>query len=90
MELKFILESLLIASPKPLSVAELRDTLTKAASAGLEAKNATAFKVLENLQLTTDQQNEIAAMIDSDGQTPDAAAKAWVEANAAVVDAWLA
>jgi segregation and condensation protein B len=31
MELKFILESLLIASPKPLSVAELRDTLTKAA-----------------------------------------------------------
>ena len=31
MELKFILESLLIASPKPLSVTELRDTLTKAA-----------------------------------------------------------
>lgn len=31
MELKFILESLLIASPKPLSVTELQDTLTKAA-----------------------------------------------------------
>lgn len=31
MELKFILEALLIASPKPLSVAELRDVLTKAA-----------------------------------------------------------
>lgn len=31
MELKFILESLLIASPKPLSVNELRDILTRAA-----------------------------------------------------------
>lgn len=31
MELKFILESLLIASPKPLSVPELRDILTRAA-----------------------------------------------------------
>lgn len=31
MELKFILESLLIAAPKPLSPAELRDILTRAA-----------------------------------------------------------
>ncbi len=38
------------------------DELYKAASAGLESKNATAFKVLSNLQLTTEQQNEIASM----------------------------
>ena len=66
------------------------DELYKAASAGLEAKNATAFKVLENLQLTTDQQNEIAAMIDSDGMAPAEAAAAWVAANADVVAAWSA
>ena len=57
------------------------DPLYKAASAGLEAKNKAAFDFLSKFQLTTEQQNEIAAMIDSDGQTPDAAAKAWVDAN---------
>jgi glycine betaine/proline transport system substrate-binding protein len=66
------------------------DELYKAASAGLEAKNATAFKVLKNLQLTTDQQNEIAAMIDNDGMAPGEAAAAWVAANADVVAAWSA
>jgi glycine betaine/proline transport system substrate-binding protein len=66
------------------------DELYKAASAGLEAKNATAFKVLSNLQLTTDQQNEVAAMIDSDGMSPADAAKAWVAANPDVVAAWSA
>ncbi len=65
------------------------DPLYKAANAGLEAKNKAAFDFLSKFQLTTDQQNEIAAMVDSDGQTPDAAAKAWVEANPDVVNAWL-
>jgi glycine betaine/proline transport system substrate-binding protein len=66
------------------------DELYKAANAGLEEKNPTAFKVLSNLQLTTEQQNEIAAMIDGDGMAPLDAAKAWVEANADVVAAWSA
>ena len=65
------------------------DNLYKAANAGLEAKNAAAFAFLGKFQLTTDQQNEIAAMIDSDGMAPDAAAKQWVEANPDVVSAWL-
>ncbi|HVE19602.1 MAG TPA: ABC transporter substrate-binding protein [Ilumatobacteraceae bacterium] len=65
------------------------DPLYKAANAGLEAKNKVAFDFLKKFQLTTDQQNEIAAMIDGDGQTPDAAAKAWVDANPDVVNAWL-
>jgi glycine betaine/proline transport system substrate-binding protein len=65
------------------------DPLYKAANAGLEAKNKAAFDFLTKFQLTTEQQNEIAAMVDSDGQTPDAAAKAWVEANPDVVNAWL-
>ena len=46
------------------------DELYKAASAGLEAKNAAAFAFLSKFQLTTEQQNEIAAMIDGDGMTP--------------------
>ena len=66
------------------------DELYKAANAGLEAKNAAAFAFLSKLQLTTEQQNEIAAMIDGDGMAADAAAKAWVDANPDVVDAWLA
>jgi glycine betaine/proline transport system substrate-binding protein len=66
------------------------DELYKAASAGLEEKNPTAFKVLSNLQLTTEQQNEIAAMIDGEGMAPLDAAKAWVAANADVVAAWSA
>ena len=65
------------------------DELYKAASAGLEEKNPTAFAFLSKLQLTTDQQNEIAAMVDSDGMAPDDAAKAWVDANPDVVAAWL-
>jgi glycine betaine/proline transport system substrate-binding protein len=65
------------------------DELYKAANAGLEAKNKAAFDFLSKFQLTTDQQNEIAAMIDSDGKTADAAAKEWVDANPDVVNAWL-
>jgi glycine betaine/proline transport system substrate-binding protein len=66
------------------------DELYKAASAGLEAKNAAAFAFLSKFQLTTDQQNEVAAMIDSDGMTPGDAASAWVTANPDVVAGWLA
>ena len=65
------------------------DKLYKAASAGLEAKNAAAFAMLSKFQLTTEQQNEIAAMVDSDGMTPLDAATAWVEANADVVAGWM-
>jgi glycine betaine/proline transport system substrate-binding protein len=65
------------------------DALYKAGSAQLEAKNSAAFAFLKKFQLTTDQQNEVASMIDSDGMAPDAAAKAWVDANSDVVAAWL-
>jgi glycine betaine/proline transport system substrate-binding protein len=65
------------------------DPLYKAANAGLEAKNKAAFDFLSKFQLTTDQQNEIAAMVDSDGKTADVAAKEWVDAHPDVVAAWL-
>jgi glycine betaine/proline transport system substrate-binding protein len=67
------------------------DELYKAANAGLEAKNAAAFAFLQKFQLTTDQQNEIAAMIDGEAKmTPADAASKWVAANPDVVAGWLA
>jgi glycine betaine/proline transport system substrate-binding protein len=65
------------------------DHLYKAASAKLEGKNAKVFALLQKLQLTTDQQNSIAASIDGDGLKPEAAAQKWVDANKAVWSAWL-
>jgi glycine betaine/proline transport system substrate-binding protein len=65
------------------------DELYKAASAGLEEKNAAAFAFLQKFQLTTEQQNEIAALIDSEGMEPAAAAQQWVDENADVVQGWL-
>jgi glycine betaine/proline transport system substrate-binding protein len=65
------------------------DNLYKAASAKLQAKNAMAFTFLQKFQLTTDQQNEIAAMVDSDKMTPADAAKKWVDANPDVVKGWM-
>ena len=65
------------------------DELYKAANAGLEEKNAAAFAFLQNFQLTTEQQNEIAALVDSDGMAPEEAAQQWVDENADVVAGWL-
>lgn len=66
------------------------DALYKAANAGLEAKNKVAFDFLKKFQLTTDQQNEIAAKIDGDAkEDPAVAAKEWVDANPDIVNAWL-
>ena len=65
------------------------DELYKAANAKLATKNKAAFDFLSKFQLTTEQQNAIAAMVDSDGKTADVAAKEWVDANPDVVAAWL-
>ena len=66
------------------------DELYKAASAGLEAKNATAFAFLSKLSLTTEQQSEIAGYVDRDGMTAIEAAQKWVDANADIVAGWMA
>ena len=64
------------------------DVLYKAANAGLEEKNPAAFTFLRNFQLTIDQQNAIAALVDSDGMTAADAAQQWVDENPDVVAAW--
>ena len=65
------------------------DVLYKAANAGLEKKNKKAFDFLSKLQLTNEQQSEIAGYIDRDGMDPAAAAQKWVDANPDVVAGWL-
>lgn len=65
------------------------DDLYKAANAGLAEKNPAAFAFLQKFQLTTEQQNEIAAMVDAEGMEAADAAAAWIEANPDVVAAWL-
>jgi len=65
------------------------DKLYKAFNDKLQEKDPKSFEVLSKLTLTTEQQNEIAAMIDGDGMTPEAAAQQWVADNEAVWKAWL-
>ena len=65
------------------------DKLYKAFSDKLEAKAPNAFAVLSNLQLTTEQQNEIAALIDGERMSGAEAAQQWVDANEDVWKAWL-
>ncbi len=65
------------------------DELYKAANAGLEEKNPSAFEFLQKFQLTIEQQNEIAAMVDAEKMEAADAAAQWVEANPDVVAAWL-
>lgn len=66
------------------------DVLYKAASAGLAEKNPAAFDFLSKLQLTTEQQSEIAGYIDRDGMDAGEAAAKWVADNPDVVAGWLA
>ena len=65
------------------------DVLMKVASAGLEETSPEALEFFTRFELTNDQQNEVALMIDEEGMAPDAAAQQWVEANPDVVQEWL-
>ncbi len=65
------------------------DELYKAANSGLEAKNAKVFSFLSSLQLTTEQQSEIAGYVDRDGMTPADAAQKWIDANQDVWKTWV-
>ena len=64
------------------------DELYKAVNAGLQEKNPAAYAFIEKFQLTTEQQNEIAAMIDSEGMEAADAPAQWIEANSDVVAGW--
>jgi glycine betaine/proline transport system substrate-binding protein len=65
------------------------DILFKAFHAGLAARLPEAHALLSALRLTNADQDAITFAMDVEGASPDAAARAWVDANEAVWRAWL-
>ena len=65
------------------------DVLYKAFSADLESKAPEAFAFLSAMSYENAAQEEVAFAIDQDGEDPEAAAQAWVDANEAVWQPWV-
>jgi glycine betaine/proline transport system substrate-binding protein len=65
------------------------DVLFKAFWLGLEDKAPAAFTFLSNFEYTTDDQQEIAFMVDSEGVPMPQAAQQWIDDNPDVWRAWL-
>jgi glycine betaine/proline transport system substrate-binding protein len=65
------------------------DVLFKALWLGLEDKAPEAFRFLERFKYTTDDQQEIAFQVDSEGVPMRQAAERWIEANEDVWRTWL-
>ncbi|MFC8435217.1 ABC transporter substrate-binding protein [Streptomyces sp. NPDC057253] len=63
--------------------------LDKIVSAKFAKSGSPAYDLVKNFNWTNDDQNVVAKYIAVDKMTPDAAAKKWVDANRAKVDAWL-
>ncbi len=65
------------------------DVLFKAVWLGLEDKAPEAFNLFKNFQYTTEDQQEIAFQVDSEGVPISQAAEQWVNDNPSVWRAWL-
>jgi glycine betaine/proline transport system substrate-binding protein len=63
--------------------------LDKIVSAKFAKSGSPAYDLVKKFNWTNDDQNTVAKYIAVDKMTPDAAAKKWVEANRAKVDAWI-
>ncbi|CAL9284039.1 ABC transporter substrate-binding protein [Streptomyces olindensis] len=63
--------------------------LDKIVSAKFAKSGSPAYDLVKNFTWTNDDQNVVAKYIAVDKMAPEAAAKKWVEANRAKVDAWL-
>ncbi|MET8978093.1 ABC transporter substrate-binding protein [Streptomyces sp. NPDC004539] len=63
--------------------------LDKIVSARFAKSGSPAYDLVKKFHWTNDDQNIVAKYIAVDRMTPEAAAKKWVEANRAKVDAWL-
>lgn len=63
--------------------------LDKIVSTKFAKSGSPAYDLVENFTWTNDDQNTVAKYIAVDKMTPEAAAKKWVEANRAKVDAWI-
>lgn len=65
------------------------DVLFKALSLRLEDKAPAAFRFLSNFKYTTDDQQEIAFLVDSEGMSMSEAADQWIGENPDVWRKWL-
>ena len=65
------------------------DVLFKAFWLGLEDKAPAAFRFLSNFEYTTDDQQEIAFSVDSEGMPMPQAAQQWIDDNPDVWRTWL-
>jgi glycine betaine/proline transport system substrate-binding protein len=65
------------------------DVLFKAFWLGLEDKAPAAFTFLSNFEYTTDDQQEIAFSVDSEGMPMPQAAQQWIDDNRDVWQSWL-
>ncbi|WP_180686173.1 ABC transporter substrate-binding protein [Streptomyces gossypiisoli] len=63
--------------------------LDKIVSKKFAESGSPAYDLVKNFNWTNDDQNTVAKYIAVDKMAPEAAAKKWVEANRAKVDAWL-
>ncbi|MDX3310874.1 ABC transporter substrate-binding protein [Streptomyces sp. NPDC054884] len=63
--------------------------LDKIVSKKFADSGSPAYDLVKNFSWTNDDQNIVAKYIAVDKMTPEAAAKKWVDANRAKVDAWL-
>ena len=63
--------------------------LFKALSLRLEDKAPAAFRFLKNFNYTTDDQQEIAFLVDARGMPVSEAAERWVDENPDVWRKWL-
>ncbi|GGS10519.1 glycine/betaine-binding protein [Streptomyces humidus] len=63
--------------------------LDKIVSAKFAKSGSPAYDLVKNFNWTNDDQNTVAKYIAVDKMTPEAAAKKWVDANRAKVDAWV-
>ena len=59
------------------------------ARAGYVSECANTGKLLSNLKFTLAMENEIMGAILNDGEDPEKAAKAWLNANQGILDGWL-
>lgn len=76
------------ADATKIACAYPKDNLMKIFSAKLEAKDATVYKFLSNMNYGSDAQIEMLGMV-ADGKTVEEAAQAWVDAHEDVWKAWL-
>jgi glycine betaine/proline transport system substrate-binding protein len=65
------------------------DQLFKIVWGGLSEAAPDAYQLLQNFNYTTADQIQMIAAVDSEGQSPEAAASAWIEANEDVWREWL-